>query len=249
MKTFLIFLTIIIASCSNQKISNAHFNRDYQLQAYIWQQRSGEFQALCYQAYNLAKQLLYKDLENKHNKKRAVIFDIDETVFNNSYGGANDVLNDSNWNPKLFDDWAKQSKATAIAGAIDFIKLLKTKKVEAFFITNRNEEELEATILNFKNLGIEVNPRNIRTIKDNWSKEGRRLEIEKEYEVVMLIGDNLDDFHRDFDHLNTEEQKTMTDKHAQDFGEKFIVLPNVLYGDWERGLPKVNDKRELLILR
>ena len=73
-------------SCSSLKTTKNTDadSREYQIGAYLWFQNSGEYQALCYQAYNLARLRLDRELEDKHNRKRAVVFDIDETVFDNS---------------------------------------------------------------------------------------------------------------------------------------------------------------------
>lgn len=50
--------------------------------------------------------------------------------------------------------------------------------------------------------------------------------LEKDYEVILLIGDNLNDFSEDFYHASLEERNTAADKHQAQFGTKFIVLPN-----------------------
>ncbi len=53
------------------------------------------------------------------------------------------------------------------------------------------------------------------------------------FEVVLLLGDNLSDFSELFDGQPTEKRNTTADELREEFGRKFIVLPNPMYGDWE----------------
>ena len=60
------------------------------------------------------------------------------------------------------------------------------------------------------------------------------------YEVVLLMGDNLADLSMLFDKKNETERKNNTDLLAAEFGKKFIVFPNVNYGDWESSMYNFN---------
>ena len=65
------------------------------------------------------------------------------------------------------------------------------------------------------------------------SKESRRLNIAKNYEIVMLLGDNLSDFSTLWDKKTTlERYKNVLDS-KEAFGKKFIIIPNISYGGWE----------------
>lgn len=231
-------------SCSHVELSP----REYQVGAYLWQQRSGEYQALCYQAYNLARLKLDRDLENKHNKKRAIVFDIDETIFDNSFSGAYDIKNKIPWNQKSFDQWVTLSQAHAMAGAKEFIEYAISNRVEVFFISNRTIDQIDNTLLNFKRLNIPVKKDNLFFMTSEWSKEARRQEIQKKYEIVLLLGDNLHDFDKAWDHKSSDERKKIVDEKSREFGERFIVFPNPLYGDWENSLPKNIDRKDNLII-
>ncbi len=52
----------------------------------------------------------------------------------------------------------------------------------------------------------------------------------------MLIGDNLGDFTNLFDKKSVNERMQNTNLSAHEFGNRFIVLPNPVYGDWETSL-------------
>jgi len=58
----------------------------------------------------------------------------------------------------------------------------------------------------------------------------------KRYNVVMLLGDNLNDFMQVFERKNVEERFIETDKVKNEWGKKFIVLPNAAYGEWENAI-------------
>lgn len=249
-KSLLLTLVLFSVSCSHQQSkqepSDKGFNREYQIGAFLWYQTSGEFRALCYQAYNLAKMKLERELENKHNRKRAIVLDIDETVLDNSFSGAEEIQKRMNWDQNLFNLWVARKKAEAIPGAIEFLQYAASRKVEIIYISNRLTNQAEDTFENLKRLGIPVKKENLYLQSQGWGKEERRVEVSKKYDVVLFFGDNLGDFHKDWDKRTSEERRALVDSHRDDFGEKFIILPNPIYGDWEKSLPSAKNKSDLL---
>ena len=75
--------------------------------------------------------------------------------------------------------------------------------------------------------------------KDKSAKAARFAEIEKQgYEIVLYVGDNLDDFgDAVYGKLNAE-RRDFAAKNQAKFGKTYIVLPNANYGGWEGGLKK-----------
>ena len=51
----------------------------------------------------------------------------------------------------------------------------------------------------------------------------------------MLIGDNLGDFDSKFFGKTNKERWEVSKSLEEKFGEKFILIPNLIYGDWEKG--------------
>lgn len=241
--TGLLLLTLLSA-CSGQPTKTNP--REYQIGAYLWQQTSGEYRALTYQAYNIAKEKIERELENKHNRKRAVVFDIDETVLDNSFGGANEIKEGLLWKESHFADWVKLKKAVAIPGALDFIKFLVDRQVEVFYISNRRVDMFDDTMTNLVAQGFPVKKQNLMLMGTEHTKEPRRQEVLKKYDIVMLVGDNLTDFHQAFDKKSVAERNALVDQMRGEFGQRFIMLPNPLYGDWERALPADKARIELL---
>lgn len=244
MLTGFVLLTLL-ASCSTGQVQKAN-PREYQVGAYLWQQTSGEYRALTYQAYNIAREKIERELENKHNRKRAVVFDIDETILDNSYGGAREIQEGLSWKEDHFADWVKLKKAVAIPGALDFIKFLVERQVEVFYISNRRTNMFDDTYANLVAQGFPVKKQNLMLMDEDHSKETRREEVLKKHDIVMLVGDNLTDFHKAFEKKGVAERNSLVDQMKSEFGTRFIMLPNPLYGDWERALPAKKSRLELL---
>lgn len=71
----------------------------YQEGAILWTQTSGEARALAYQAFNLARMMLDRDLQlNRRSRmRRAIVVDADETVLDNSRYQATLLKNRQNY--------------------------------------------------------------------------------------------------------------------------------------------------------
>ena len=60
--------------------------------------------------------------------------------------------------------------------------------------------------------------------------------IQKQYNVIMLVGDNLSAFDQVFEDRSVNFGFGTVDSLRVEFGKKFIVLPNPVYGDWTKPL-------------
>lgn len=256
-KLFLILGFIIsvsfLTSCNNNSASVSVLNTEDTIIVYnrhlamavLYQQSAAETKALYYQAYNLATLMLDKELGNKSfNGKRAVVVDVDETILDNSPFEAAMITR----NAKFPDDWSKwteMAKAKALPGSVDFLNYAADKGVEVFYITNRSLNERDATI---KNLIAEKFPmadtNHVITKTDESSKVKRRNKLMETHKIVLLIGDNLTDFDGIFDKASVENRAKSVEDLKNEFGKKFIVLPNPMYGDWENALYNYNKKLE-----
>ncbi len=249
LSTVLLLVMILgLTNCASNNPSPKANPREYQVGAYLWQQHSGEYKALTYQAYNWAQKLVQIDLQDKHNRKRAVVFDIDETILDNSTGGAREIKNNLPWKESLFSDWVKLREAVAIPGALNFVKFLEKERVSIFYVTNRKQEMFQDTYENLVKVGFPVDKDKLLMMGLEKSKEPRRQEILKNYDIILLLGDNLADFHKAFDVKGNAQRNLAVEEMKSLFGEKFIVLPNPLYGDWEKEFPYDKSKMEFLKL-
>lgn len=56
--------------------------------------------------------------------------------------------------------------------------------------------------------------------------------MEKDHKLVMLFGDNILDF-GDPEKSTAEEREKFIQEHKDDFGKKYIIFPNPMYGSFE----------------
>ncbi len=200
-------------------------------------QNAAEVRALTYQAYNIARLRLDHDLKyNKSKKKRAIVVDADETIIDNSPYQARNILKNESYTSQNWNEWVQEASADAVPGAVEFLSYAASKGVEVFYITNRKINGFDATYVNLKNLGFPVKKENMMLRTTGNSKKARRAKVLKNHRIVLLMGDTMADFSEIFEHKSTGERRKLTDEYRQEFGKKFIVLPNPMYGDWEQAL-------------
>lgn len=236
----------LLFGCKSQvqesKIDGQHFRdtgippREYSIAAVLWQQHSGEYRALAYQAFNLAKMQLDLLLENKETSKKplAIITDIDETILDNSPYSGKQIELKEDYIPERWTEWVNLEKAKPISGALEFFNYAKSKGVEVFYISNRTHDQEEATLENLRKVGFPYADSAHLLLEKGTSRKGkRRAEVEKTHNVVMLIGDNLSDFSSVFENRSTEDRNRSVDSLKVAFGRRYIILPNAIYGDWE----------------
>jgi 5'-nucleotidase (lipoprotein e(P4) family) len=202
----------------------------------LYQQQAAEYRALCYQSFNLAAMRLNEIVKTKA-KKLAIITDLDETILDNSYQQAELIKNNQNYSSKSWKEWTGKSAATGVPGAVEFLQKAKQKGVTIFYISNRDTSEVKSTMINLQKLKLpNADDAHMLFLSNTSSKEARRQIVMKKYNVVMLLGDNLNDFMQTFEKKNIADRFAETDKVKNEWGKKFIVLPNSAYGEWENAI-------------
>lgn len=255
-KKLKLFTLAILCLSISLNASQKDVNQSDYLYSTLWFQKSQEYKANTISAYKLAKinlDLALKNSswtaapmvqgENYENKKPAIILDLDETVIDNSPFSAklikdNKYYDDAAWND--WQTWIKAAKATAVPGALEFITYAKSKNVRVFFVSNRVASQEKDTRINLVNLGIKLE-KDIDTVllkkeKKNWGskKSTRRAQIAKDHRILLLIGDNLGDFSDSYKgSLKQRDEVAFSKVNKSLWGEKWIILPNPLYGSWE----------------
>jgi 5'-nucleotidase (lipoprotein e(P4) family) len=202
--------------------------------ATLYMQNSAEFRAISYQSFYLAKIDLDTFLASYSGSKPvAVITDLDETVIDNSAYEAFLIGNDFGYSSKTYNLWMAAAQAKAMPGAAEFLNYAKGRGVEVFYITNRKLVGYEGTEKNLKALGFPyVDKKHLLVRTKSSDKQERRDMVAKDYEVALLLGDNLNDFLSVFAKKSVADRSAETDKIKGMWGKKFIVLPNPTYGDW-----------------
>jgi len=204
----------------------------------LWQQQAAEYRALCYQAFNIA-QLRLNEIPKKRLKKEklAIITDLDETILDNSYSQAKAIKEDKEHTSGSWKEWTNRSAATAVPGAVEFLQAAKQKGFTVFYISNRDTGEVKSTLINLQQLQLpDADTTHMLFLSNTSSKEVRRQIVKKDYAVVMLLGDNLNDFAQVFEKKMGDDRKTEVDKVRDEWSKRFIVLPNSTYGEWENAI-------------
>jgi 5'-nucleotidase (lipoprotein e(P4) family) len=249
MKKYIFLITALVLGCTTvrQQTGNAvaspNLTADGKLFTALFQQRAAEYKALCFQAFNIAHIRVDEALTQPQSKPLAIVTDIDETVLDNSAYDVKQSLRGKDYEQKSWEEWTGLAKADTVPGALPFLKYASSKGIKIFYLTNRAEAERKGTLANLVRFGFpDAVNENLILKQMVSSKESRRQTIAEKYNIIMLMGDNLADFSALFDKKPADERVKNTYASAAEFGKRFIVLPNPVYGDWEASVYQYNIK-------
>src|SRR6266536_584447 len=248
----IVFCTVLIANIpfafaqtTSPAVTQTAGASEYLTGAVSWTQSSAEYRALAYQTFTLARLRLDQELRS-HRAKRgarlrrpAVIVDVDETVLDNTRYEAELVLRGLSFDPAMWSAWCQRAEAGAVPGAVDFLNYATGRGVHVFYITNRRRPEKAGTIANLQELGFpDPTEENVMVREEGAtsSKESRRQRVALRFNVLLLLGDVLSDFNDHFSSKSTAERAAQVERERAEFGTRFIVVPDPMYGDWENAI-------------
>jgi len=179
-------------------------------------------------------------------KPLAVIFDADETVLLNR---GHEYWRSSTSEPFSSETWAQWERTgteqiAPVPGAITAIRALRTAGITPIYNTNRSIETATGTVRALAAAGfgetIVGEDLFLRGMDSTGSrKDARRARIAERYCVIALVGDNLGDFADAFNDpaLGVQERRRLAGRgeFAQLWGNGWFVLPNPVYGAFDRG--------------
>ncbi|HEY0143003.1 MAG TPA: HAD family acid phosphatase [Thermoanaerobaculia bacterium] len=220
----------------------------------LWLQSSAEYRAVAWGTYAAARRALDRALADPAwsaaaeqsgsfaSLPPAVILDLDETSIDNGVFEARAIKAGKTYDDKLWDQWVAESAAIAVPGAPEFLAYAKSKGVTPFYITNRdNDPEGPGTLRNLQKLGFPLSDREdtllMRGDKPEWTsdKSGRRAYVAQRYRVLVVLGDDLNDF-ANAREATVADRDAIMERTRNWWGERWFMLPNPLYGSWERAL-------------
>ncbi|MDW7759604.1 MAG: HAD family acid phosphatase [Acidobacteriota bacterium] len=223
------------------------------LDTVLWVQTSAEFRILAKSAFARAAAVLdaalvdagwtaaLEQTEPFEDLPPAVILDIDETVLDNSPFQGRLIADRIVFDRALWTEWTQRRAAPPIPGAPDFLAYAVARGVTVFYVTNRDASQEEDTRQNLLDLGLPVRRDidNVLTRNENgWTsadKSERRAHVCRDYRVLLLVGDDLGDFvsgARD----SLEKRTRLADAHSAYWEDRWILIPNPMYGSWESAL-------------
>jgi 5'-nucleotidase (lipoprotein e(P4) family) len=240
-------LILLITACQTQKqsvsVSKQQESMVFGAKLYtaFYQQQAAEYKALCVQSYNLAKMMLDASLSSKSPMPPAIVTDIDETILDNSRYAVKRALENKEYTLESWQEWTSLAMADTLAGALAFFNYAKSKGVEVFYITNREEAERAGTQKNLEKFGFPyADSTHLILRQGTSSKELRRQAVAANHTILLYIGDNLGDLSARFDKKTSEERNRNVMELNREFGSRYIILPNPFYGDWEGSTFKYN---------
>jgi len=235
------------------------------LDGVAWMQNAAEYRAAAIQSYSLAERMMIQGLADPKwtaaveqlgtdfsNKPPAVILDLDETLIDNAPFEAELVLRRAAYQPSLWSEWVDRADAEVLPRAAEFLAAAKARGVAVFFVTNRNVKEEPKTVENLRKKAVDVDPNGENVLsrgeRPGWGadKSSRRLEIASRYRILLLLGDDLGDFISGKPNDSFDDRKARAEAHRGYWGERWIILPNPLYGSWERVLSRGANDAETL---
>jgi acid phosphatase len=228
------------------------------LSAVLWMQTSVEYKASTEQTYHAAKAALLRELaEPTHTAAleqtgdfsklpTAVIFDLDETVLDNSRFQAREVVSGQPYLPNWWSKWLEERSAELVPGAKDFIDFAAQQKdpvtretVTMLYVTNRScdpSDTHDATVDVLHKLGLPLDRPSERLFckapSDPGDKTPRRERCAKKFRILLMFGDQLSDFMLVPDGTDLAGRQLLFKVHENMWGERWFQLPNPTYGDW-----------------
>jgi 5'-nucleotidase (lipoprotein e(P4) family) len=229
---------VTLAGCAQQADSPVRPHSPLAM-AVAWKQTAAEYDALYLQGFNVARMHLDRALRDGR-RRLAVISDLDDTVLDTrSYWRdaltAGDLLfDDARW-----DAWVATHQVAATPGALDFLTFCKDAGVEVFYITNRDQGErtLELALGNLAAAGLPfADAEHLTVLTDTSDKEPRQRQIAQSYDVVVYLGDNLNDFRRAYYVTDQANRRARLDGDREELGRRFVLFPNPTDGHWIRAI-------------
>jgi acid phosphatase len=220
------------------------------LNAVLWVETSAEYRAAALQTFGAARRALDQALTDRSwigaeeetssddQQPPAIILDLDETVLDNSGAETRFVRAGITYDVKMWKQWVSESAAVAVPGAAEFLAYANSRGVTAFYVTNREADEEAATRRNLELLGFPMAPdgstllvrgKNGFTTAD---KSARRAFVAGSHRVLLLLGDDLNDF-VNANGKTAAEREQILGRTASWWGTHWFILPNPMYGSFE----------------
>ena len=202
-----------------------------------WTRDSAEHRALFLQVYRLATAHVEREAAARASGTWAVVLDADETVLDNSLYQLERARAGKPFDAESWRAWCARREAVPLPGAQAFLARVRSLGGKVAIVTNRSVSECPDTEAVFRAHGLAYDAMLCKP-DGGPSDKGPRFEAVARgttpgglppLDVVAFVGDNI----LDFPGLSQALRKE-TDEAFAPFGARFFVLPNPMYGSWER---------------
>ena len=248
-------LLLVGAMAGGLSAQSIDVEADYRYGALTWMQNSAEYRFLTEQTYRAALTQLQIGLQDPNwsadevqlavggfqHKTPAVILDCDETLLDNTAYSGRNIVEGKEYSTESWNAWCQEARARVVPGSLDFVNAARGLGVKIFFVTNRRDVVKEATIKNLNELGFLASKHNVLTKNPEQGRQddkvSRRAMVARNHRIVLLIGDSMSDLCSGMDTYNTEERNRIAKEKRMMLGSRWFMLPNPVYGGWQRALP------------
>lgn len=232
---------------------------DDNLHAVTWMQTSAEYRANSIQTYRAALAQLDAALADPQwdalvpedrvvpaiGLEPAVVVDIDETVLDNSPYQVRLIRSGLAYDDATWAQWVAEQSARPVPGSVEFAQAADARGITVIYLSNRTLDQRAASLANLRALGFPVADESVYLGKgmpvegcqqaSGSEKHCRRQWVSRKYRVLMQFGDQLGDFVQP--RPNTAENRAaLMKRHGNWFGERWWMLANPSYGDWQPAL-------------
>jgi acid phosphatase len=245
------FAGLFILCCAAVRAQPSHAHEN--LNAVLWVQTAAEYQASTRQAYKSAEGSLEralrdpnwtaaleqsKDFTGDYTKMPpAVILDLDETVLDNSAFQAQMASRSLAFSEQEWQKWVEAKRAGLVPGAREFLAYAHARGVAIVYVSNRTcdpEKQDDPTAALLRTLALPVSPQRLFCRTDTGDKSARRRRISQVYRVLLIVGDDLNDFATVA--LDIDARAAFVAGMGSYWGERWFMIPNPTYGSWERSI-------------
>jgi 5'-nucleotidase (lipoprotein e(P4) family) len=203
-----------------------------------WAQRSAEYRASTVQTYRLATAHVEQAAAGRAPGSWGIVADGDETVISNvqyEVERAQAGRHLAPFDAAAWRAWVGRREATALPGAGAFLRRVRDLGGRIAIVTNRTAAECDDTKANFEALALVFDAMLCRGEGEPSDKNPRFSRVRSgeafasgPVDVLAFLGDNIRDFPG-----GTQDLRKQGDEVLADFGVRYFVLPNPLYGSWE----------------
>ncbi len=202
-----------------------------------WTRDSAEHRALLLQVYRAATAHVEREAAARAPGTWAVVLDADETVLDNSLYQLERARAGKPFDAESWRAWCARREAVPLPGAQAFLARVRALGGKVAIVTNRTASECPDTEAVFRAHGLAYDAMLCKP-DGGPSDKGPRFEAVARgttpwslppLDVVAFLGDNI----QDFPGLSQALRKEADEAFAL-FGARLFVLPNPMYGSWER---------------
>jgi 5'-nucleotidase (lipoprotein e(P4) family) len=202
-----------------------------------WVRQSAEHRAIFLQTYRAATAHVEREAAGRAPGSWAVVLDADETVIDNSAFEAERVEKGIPFGRDHWGRWTARREATPLPGAAAFLSRVRALGGRVAIVTNRAESACPDTEAVFRAHALAYDVMLCKPEPGPGDKNPRFEAVARgttpaglaPLDLVAFVGDSINDFPGQSQAIRTEGDEAFAS-----FGARFFVLPNPMYGSWER---------------